>query len=99
LGQGRRTLTADSPVTDHIDKRHEPPQYLWGYRSSHGINYKEHHMCSPARCARCGKTTWTGCGNHVDTVMASVHPTQRCACDRTPEQPAWRFPWPRRHGM
>ena len=41
-------------------------------------------MCSPARCPRCAKTTWTGCGAHVDTVLANVQPAQRCECvDRT----------------
>lgn len=53
-------------------------------------------MCSPARCARCGKTTWTGCGSHVDDVMAGVPPQQRCTCNPTDEQPARRFPWSRR---
>ena len=37
-------------------------------------------MCSPARCAACGKTTWTGCGEHADAVLASVAPPERCRC-------------------
>lgn len=37
-------------------------------------------MCSPARCGICGKVTWTGCGTHVDAVMADVEPAQRCTC-------------------
>ena len=37
-------------------------------------------MCSPARCARCGKITWSGCGKHSDAVLAKVPPTQRCTC-------------------
>ena len=37
-------------------------------------------MCSPARCSRCGKTTWTGCGQHVDQVMKRVPAAQRCSC-------------------
>lgn len=41
---------------------------------------KESLMCSPARCARCGKVTWSGCGMHVDSVMANVQPAQRCTC-------------------
>ena len=56
-------------------------------------------MCSPARCARCGKTTWTGCGNHIDAVMASVNPAERCTCNPTHAQTAWQFPWTRRRGM
>lgn len=35
-------------------------------------------MCRPATCKTCGKTTWAGCGQHVDQVMASVPTTQRC---------------------
>jgi len=39
-------------------------------------------MCSPVRCERCGKTTWTGCGLHIDDVMAGVAAAQRCVCPR-----------------
>lgn len=46
-------------------------------------------MCSPARCATCGKVTWTGCGLHVDAVMADVPVDQRCTCDNP--QPARRM--------
>jgi len=35
-------------------------------------------MCSPMQCKRCGKTTWTGCGQHVDSVMRNVPASQRC---------------------
>lgn len=35
-------------------------------------------MCRPATCKTCGKTTWSGCGQHVDQVMRSVPTTQRC---------------------
>ena len=35
-------------------------------------------MCRPATCKTCGKTTWAGCGQHVDQVMASVPKAQRC---------------------
>ena len=37
-------------------------------------------MCSPARCSNCSKTTWSGCGQHVDQVMRGVPKTIRCAC-------------------
>ena len=36
-------------------------------------------MCSPITCRQCGKTTWTGCGQHVDSVKAQVAPEQWCA--------------------
>ncbi len=35
-------------------------------------------MCRPATCSICGKTTWAGCGQHVDQVMAGVPNDQRC---------------------
>ena len=39
-------------------------------------------MCSPTRCRSCGKTTWSGCGNHVDQVMRNVPKGQQCTCSR-----------------
>ncbi|UFU02794.1 hypothetical protein LQF12_15115 [Ruania suaedae] len=35
-------------------------------------------MCRPVTCETCGKTTWAGCGQHVDDVMASVPAGQQC---------------------
>lgn len=35
-------------------------------------------MCRPATCRTCGKTTWAGCGQHVDQVMRQVPPAKRC---------------------
>ncbi|WP_169735704.1 hypothetical protein [Intrasporangium oryzae] len=35
-------------------------------------------MCRPANCRTCGKTTWAGCGQHVDQVMRGVPQSQRC---------------------
>lgn len=35
-------------------------------------------MCRPATCRTCGKTTWAGCGQHVDQVMANVPRADRC---------------------
>ena len=37
-------------------------------------------MCSPEKCSRCTKTTWKGCGQHIDAVMNSVAQAQRCTC-------------------
>ena len=42
-------------------------------------------MCSPATCKRCGKTTWTGCGQHVDQVMKNVPKSQQCTCEASTE--------------
>lgn len=35
-------------------------------------------MCRAVTCRTCGKTTWAGCGQHVDQVMRSVAPKDRC---------------------
>lgn len=35
-------------------------------------------MCQQTTCRRCGKTTWAGCGQHVDQVMRGVPRAQRC---------------------
>ena len=35
-------------------------------------------MCSAVTCRKCGKTTWAGCGQHVDQVMRNVPKAQRC---------------------
>lgn len=38
-------------------------------------------MCYPVPCSSCAKTTWNGCGEHVDEVMVNVAEAQRCACE------------------
>ncbi|MEO8850558.1 MAG: hypothetical protein ABI360_02405 [Allobranchiibius sp.] len=35
-------------------------------------------MCRPTTCKTCSKTTWAGCGRHVDQVMAGVPRAARC---------------------
>ncbi|MDR1999229.1 MAG: hypothetical protein LBQ06_04720 [Frankiaceae bacterium] len=35
-------------------------------------------MCRAVRCKTCGKTTWAGCGQHIETVKASVPAGQWC---------------------
>jgi len=35
-------------------------------------------MCRAVRCKSCGKTTWAGCGQHVDQVLAGVPRADRC---------------------
>jgi len=39
-------------------------------------------MCYPVTCANCGKTTWAGCGEHVDSALAGVAAADRCTCPR-----------------
>lgn len=50
-------------------------------------------MCRPVSCATCGKTTWAGCGQHVDSVKAGVPAAQWCRCprDTQPAAPAGNF--------
>lgn len=33
-------------------------------------------MCSSIMCRVCGKTTWTGCGAHIDAVRVAIPPDQ-----------------------
>jgi hypothetical protein len=37
-------------------------------------------MCSKATCRVCGKSTWSGCGQHVEQVLGHVPQDQRCVC-------------------
>ena len=44
-------------------------------------------MCSPVTCRVCGKTTWSGCGQHVAQVMAMVPADQWCDGHSSSAQP------------
>lgn len=35
-------------------------------------------MCRATRCKTCGKTTWAGCGRHVNQVKATVPADNWC---------------------
>ncbi len=37
-------------------------------------------MCYAVQCPRCHKTTWDGCGQHVEQVMSQVPQNQQCTC-------------------
>jgi hypothetical protein len=37
-------------------------------------------MCSRVNCRKCGKVTYSGCGQHLDTVFAGVPMSNRCDC-------------------
>ena len=37
-------------------------------------------MCSPTVCPKCQQITWSGCGMHVQQVMANVPVERRCTC-------------------
>lgn len=36
-------------------------------------------MCRAVRCKTCGKTTWAGCGQHVEAVRLAVPAGQWCS--------------------
>ncbi|PFH46194.1 hypothetical protein AMATHDRAFT_70374 [Amanita thiersii Skay4041] len=38
--------------------------------------------CWLVQCKECGKTTWDGCGKHVEAVMAKVKEEDKCKCPR-----------------
>ena len=35
-------------------------------------------MCRPVRCRTCGKTTWAGCGDHIEEALYGVALADRC---------------------
>jgi hypothetical protein len=35
-------------------------------------------MCRAVTCKTCDKITWSGCGMHVDQVLAPFPPSARC---------------------
>nr|WP_318241749.1 hypothetical protein [Arthrobacter pullicola] len=37
-------------------------------------------MCRTITCRKCQKTTWAGCGQHVQQTMAKVPRSERCPC-------------------
>jgi hypothetical protein len=47
-------------------------------------------MCRRATCKTCGKTTWAGCGQHVNQVMATVPEGDRCPGHRASDALAAR---------
>ena len=55
-------------------------------------------MCRPAPCTHCGKTTWTGCGQHVDAVRATVPANQWCDGHQDDPAPASSGFWGRLFG-
>lgn len=46
-------------------------------------------MCHTVRCRKCNKTTWAGCGRHVDQAMARVPRADRCAGHPREESPSF----------
>ena len=44
-------------------------------------------MCYVVTCRVCGKTSWDGCGHHVEDVMRSVPAARQCRCAQRAEPP------------
>ena len=44
-------------------------------------------MCYAVKCNNCNKTTWAGCGKHIDSVKKSVPPEQWCQCSDADRKP------------
>lgn len=38
-------------------------------------------MCSAVRCDKCGKATWSGCGQHIEQALANFSEAERCQCN------------------
>ena len=38
-------------------------------------------MCQPVRCDICNKTTWAGCGEHIEDALYGVPEADRCTCN------------------
>jgi hypothetical protein len=45
-------------------------------------------MCHRVTCRRCGKATYAGCGQHVESVLRGVPDRERCTCAPAPWDPA-----------
>lgn len=43
-------------------------------------------MCRPTKCRTCAKTTWAGCGQHVEMVKRSVPASEWCNGSHTSDQ-------------
>ncbi|KIN04685.1 hypothetical protein OIDMADRAFT_96282, partial [Oidiodendron maius Zn] len=49
-------------------------------------------MCFKTTCPTCSKTTWQGCGNHVQNVMDNVAKDQWCSCTPQVEKEGKKYP-------
>ena len=37
-------------------------------------------MCSEIKCQKCQKSTWRGCGQHLESVFKTIPYDKRCWC-------------------
>ncbi|THV06331.1 hypothetical protein K435DRAFT_645558 [Dendrothele bispora CBS 962.96] len=52
------------------------------YNNDRAITDVPVNMCYAVKCDSCGKTTWAGCGKHVEQVMKEVKDEDKCTCER-----------------
>lgn len=45
-----------------------------------GVSTKGIDMCHRTTCKTCGKATWSGCGQHIESALKGVPKDQRCTC-------------------
>jgi hypothetical protein len=45
-------------------------------------------MCQRVQCPKCGKPTWSGCGQHIEEALRGVPPGERCQCARGARVPS-----------
>jgi hypothetical protein len=48
-------------------------------------------MCYPTKCADCAKTTWAGCGQHIDMVRVNIPAEQWCPGHEKAQKPRVSF--------
>ncbi|PSN64628.1 hypothetical protein BS50DRAFT_498423 [Corynespora cassiicola Philippines] len=49
-------------------------------------------MCRKASCDTCGKSTWFGCGNHIEGVMSNIPTEDWCTCAPKVEREGVQYP-------
>jgi hypothetical protein len=43
-------------------------------------------MCHSVECGKCKKTSWSGCGQHLESVFRNIKIEDRCFCGYTTEE-------------
>ncbi len=47
-------------------------------------------MCSRTTCRKCGKPSWSGCGQHIEIALKGVAKQDRCQCHANdPKEPGF----------
>jgi len=40
-------------------------------------------MCSKVQCRKCGKASWSGCGEHIEYALQGIPEENRCKCEES----------------